>query len=887
MPIRRTLGLTAAVATALLAGPVPAFAAPATTLYVDGVRSHCSDSGQGTQAVPFCTVAAAAAVVVPGQTVQLAPGRVFEEQVRLTRSGTPDQPITFVGGLPGRDDSAVVGTATGAFVLSGVHDVVLRQIVLRGDGDRVAVEDSSRVTVDGTPSDGYNGTGTIRISGQSDHVTVSRNHFHDDHGVTVEAGVRDTVITTNDFARTRRAVLATDAPGVVAVHNTVAFSCGPGIALEGASTGAVVENNVLSGHNERDLTMGAGPDCGPEGGPGSAEVSVAAGSTAGTTVDHNVVHPRPGAAVYSWSGTAYATPAAFNAATGQGRHDVDQDVEFELAGQPMTDRLTDQALAAIDSADPSAPGALPTDLTGTAALDSPLVAHSGTVGFRDRGAYELQGLRSVSLRAGGATVPTPTGPAPFTARLVAEPVNAWPTKLGYRYDFGDGSTPLVTTATTVDHVYTTVGVYKPTVTVTDDLGGRVVGDPLVPGIAVNADGPLRPTLTAVPGTTQLSVQVNAAADGSPWQVSGYTTDFGDGTTATGASGYHVYARPGTYTVTVTARDEAGRTASTSQGFTAEYDDHHKDLLTGERVDVLAGTSGSGIFAGQLNYTRGTRQPFAGLADLEADHTVKNTPSMAAAYTANGDLHAVRALGNSVQVADWRPSDLHWQSPWATIPRTSPFGNQTVTEVAAATIGDKLHVLALAGGRIYQVTYDFGIHSLSEWAEVTAATDLRFPVTRIAAATTGNSLHVAALGTDGHLRIADGNYDRGTWSNGDLTAYRGGPSGVTQLSAASIGGSFHLLALAGGSIHQATADYTAGTWTNWANVSDATGLGGSVTRLSAATTGNTLHLYGVSNGHVHNANGDYTAGRWSAWSDVSSPDAHTSLAPVTTVAAAGR
>jgi hypothetical protein len=56
-----------------LAGVAPRVAAAqAADLYVGG--SWCSDFGAGTQAVPFCTIQAAANVVNPGQTVLIARG---------------------------------------------------------------------------------------------------------------------------------------------------------------------------------------------------------------------------------------------------------------------------------------------------------------------------------------------------------------------------------------------------------------------------------------------------------------------------------------------------------------------------------------------------------------------------------------------------------------------------------------------------------------------------------------------------------------------------------------------------------------------------------------------------------------------------------------------
>ena len=66
------------------------------TLYVQGV-DWCSDTGPGTQDMPFCSVQAAADVVMPGQTVDIVGAPSQGGKVTLTRSGTPSAPITFQG----------------------------------------------------------------------------------------------------------------------------------------------------------------------------------------------------------------------------------------------------------------------------------------------------------------------------------------------------------------------------------------------------------------------------------------------------------------------------------------------------------------------------------------------------------------------------------------------------------------------------------------------------------------------------------------------------------------------------------------------------------------------------------------------------------------------
>ncbi|GAA0660093.1 hypothetical protein GCM10010193_08760 [Kitasatospora atroaurantiaca] len=156
----RIAGLTALVLSVTAGLPVSAAfgagQADAGTLHVNNAAgANCSDTapGSGSAAVPFCTISAAAKVVTPGQTVQIAGGR-YAEEVHLTRSGEPGAPITFTG--PASPESKGLGPVsvnetsgyTHAFFLDGVHDINVKHVDARGAQEAVLVQDSSRVTVD-------------------------------------------------------------------------------------------------------------------------------------------------------------------------------------------------------------------------------------------------------------------------------------------------------------------------------------------------------------------------------------------------------------------------------------------------------------------------------------------------------------------------------------------------------------------------------------------------------------------------------------------------------------------------------------------------------------------------------------------------------------------
>ncbi len=133
------------------------------------------------------------------------------------------------------------------------------------------------------------------------------------------------------------------------------------------------------------------------------------------------------------------------------------------------------------------------------------------------------------------------------------------TVAGYTWDFGDGTTAAGATAS---HKYAADGSHTITLTVTDDLGKTGSSAQLV----VANDQPPVPSFTASCTGRRCAVDGSASSD-PDGTVAGYTWDFGDGTTDTGATAHHTYAADGTYTITLTATDDGGATAQTTQQVT--------------------------------------------------------------------------------------------------------------------------------------------------------------------------------------------------------------------------------------------------------------------------------------------------------------------------------
>ncbi|MFH9353900.1 right-handed parallel beta-helix repeat-containing protein, partial [Kitasatospora sp. NPDC017646] len=419
---------TALTVGALLVGTVglPAVgasgaAAAGSTLYVNNAAgANCTDSGTGTQAAPYCTVAAAAAVVQPGQTVDIAAGGYSGSAVTVTRSGTADAPITFRG--PAQQYMA----GSQAHISGGAPNYPDSTIVVKG-ADHLRFENLSlqsfqrpAVIVDGGHDVSFTniaawGGGAV-ITNASDKVTWARGDFGYAPGplIRVDGGSTGTVLTTNSITPNSVdnmvGILAKDAPGTVVVANTVSSSCFAGIVLDGASTGAVVENNVVNTAKNQNAACGT---------PANATgITVGVNATAGTKVDYNLIDPRSDGAAYSWAGAGFGTQSQLTANTGQGVHDfVDLTYVPKGANAPLDHR--------IDSADESAPGMLATDRGGYAPVDDPTTPDTGTgSGIRDRGAFEAQDFGSAFTPAGPTRLLDTRQPIGVP---VAQPVPAWGT----------------------------------------------------------------------------------------------------------------------------------------------------------------------------------------------------------------------------------------------------------------------------------------------------------------------------------------------------------------------------------------------------------------------------------------------------------------------------
>jgi PKD repeat protein len=491
-------GLTIVVVAAgavLVAAASPALADASTPLYVNNATgANCSDSGTGTQTQPYCTISAAVAAVLPGQTIDVADG-TYGEHVTIAKSGTAGHPITLHGQGAGR--SRLSGTNAG-FTIDGQHDVVITGFVMSGtlNAPGIAVSNSTRISLQlvgaqtaasdtpvvgiqlsavtdsslvnvyatGAPTTGIaldaattrvllksvtataSNTATsskaIEVSGSNNTIINSHVFGGSAAGIVIEPGVADSVVA-NSLVEDAGGdgIYNAGATGTAITNNTVRYNCGTGIRVDGASSGVSVQNNVATDNGTATSARCGAPVA------GAVEIGVYDGAANNTVVDYNTVYHSVTASpsLYAWNTPMGLT--AFRAASGQAAHDIES---------PDT-------IVNVDSANSAAPGFQSTDWYGNPREDDPVVTNTGAgpVTYADRGYIESTTAPTARLALGvdqaavsltaDASGSTPGWGGPITS---------------YAFDFGDGTT--ITQSTPVaTHHYAQPGTYTVTVTVTD------------------------------------------------------------------------------------------------------------------------------------------------------------------------------------------------------------------------------------------------------------------------------------------------------------------------------------------------------------------------------------------------------------------------------------
>jgi PKD repeat protein len=181
----------------------------------------------------------------------------------------------------------------------------------------------------------------------------------------------------------------------------------------------------------------------------------------------------------------------------------------------------------------------------------------------------------LSITVGAGAQPTadfvfsPTNPLPtqqvFFNASASRPASGR-TLTGYRWDFGDGQSG---SGVQPSHAYALPGSYNVTLVVTDDAGRTAT---TTKGLTVLSDNPVA-VITFVPSNptagSAIAFSGSSSTAVSGRTITGYSWNFGDGTTGSGVATSKVYTTPGTRNVTLTVTDNTGKSGSTTVAVTVQ------------------------------------------------------------------------------------------------------------------------------------------------------------------------------------------------------------------------------------------------------------------------------------------------------------------------------
>jgi parallel beta-helix repeat protein len=420
--IRSLLSMTAAAGIAVLAAQ-PALAAT-TTLYVDNTNPACSNSGPGSLTTPYCTIGAAAAVAVAGQTVEVV-GGTYRESVSVPRSGTPTAQLVFTA-HPG---VTITGGKNG-FKLSGRSYVTVTGFTITVTTDAgIQATNSTQLTITandvsraGIPVSDSIARG-ITLSGTTNSV-VSGNvtHHNTDAGIGITSSSTGNVVSYNEsyanarqYTRAAAGIDVRSSPNNLINANRLHDNEDSGLNIWSGSTGTVGVNNVawrngdhgIDVHSNNDAVVVANTvyanydsgiemtgslntrlannvtvDNGINSARTSGQIRADTNSAPSTVLDYDLLYlsvPTSKTTVFlDWGGVKYTSLSAFQAATGREPHGIQANPSFVDATVDDLHLRSDSP--AIDTGDNAAVGEPSTDADGVARPVNVVV---------DRGAYEF------------------------------------------------------------------------------------------------------------------------------------------------------------------------------------------------------------------------------------------------------------------------------------------------------------------------------------------------------------------------------------------------------------------------------------------------------------------------------------------------------------------
>jgi gliding motility-associated-like protein len=266
------------------------------------------------------------------------------------------------------------------------------------------------------------------------------------------------------------------------------------------------------------------------------------------------------------------------------------------------------------------------------------------------------------------------------------------------WNFGDGQTQALVVGGQVSHLYTNPGAYTASLSI-NDAGGCLSSSGASVG-TVSVDGPkasfaASATTMLFGSTLYLYNYTNAYGDGAVT----YSWDFGDGSSSSFVSPSHVYAAPGTYTVTLTAAAGSSGAGSCSSVYTATI----VVLPYNSHFQTTTGYVTSGACPPVLAQFQNTSYGYTSIAWNFGDgSTAGNVNSPSHVYASPGTYTVTLSLYGPGGGLDAQYTDVvNVRQPSASLATTTP----------AVCLGTPVQLQATAHGAL-SFLYDFGDGSVA-------------------------------------------------------------------------------------------------------------------------------------------------------------------------------
>ena len=297
----------------------------------------------------------------------------------------------------------------------------------------------------------------IYVEGSSSN-RFERNRLHDnqDTGFQIQSGSNNNLFLQNlSWKNGDHGFDNLIATGNIHIGGVAWSNTRNGFSVEGGATGTQIIDCISV---DNGLTTG------------ETDLLVDAASTAGFVSDYNMFWNSTAVAPIRYSGTSYATVAAFAAATGKDTHSFGEDPLFT---SPATGDFHLRAGSrAIDSGNSGVANWPPFDAEGRVRVDDPATPNTGvgTIAYADRGAleYAVVGIPPVAV----LDVTPASGGAPLFVTADGSGSSDPDASIAtYRFDFGDGTIVGPQPGPIATHTYPSVGTFNVRLTVSSSDGG--------------------------------------------------------------------------------------------------------------------------------------------------------------------------------------------------------------------------------------------------------------------------------------------------------------------------------------------------------------------------------------------------------------------------------